>query len=766
MIKTIASSAISGASWMATKIFARPYEIIDRQLNSAHTTVKKLHEYTCVTFKDITNRLCTTFDLGRDKILDKCDEVLEEVRAARVESFRIANLGTATAIALGSAITTHHICGDKDDFTCNVAHTAAKATTVLLMFFAVIILSKISFRMRANDATPPQLSQIDAGLLHPNPNDPTYTALMQAAYAGNEEEILRLQREGAFLEAKDGTGKTALHWAAIGQQLKALEWLWFFGCDFKVMDSNYLSPIHFIKKGAPLYVRYDQLAKIKSRFDHEHPIYLFYPPENLVFKGGGPKGIAYVGVQQFLENHDLLRELKRVAGTSAGAITAILVALGYNGSELEEVLGSTDLKDFLDHEYQNEQSLLTGLASMVKKGSETSLKDCSKAIKKGFTWWYSPEKPDSHAATVFKDMYKRGGLCKGEKFLAWIEELIQAKTGIPNCTFEEYRALLESKKFKHVYFYATQIDPEKIVCFNSEDPEWDQVVIAHAVRASMSIPLVFAPHTLHIKLTKEGEPEAAPRFGTFMDGGLLKNCPLDRFDRKKYSATNTPSSKVFENHQTLGFNLVDPPTTKKITKITHQKTIAQVSATSIRIFASAEELLLSENSSHQKRLVNIDNQGVGLVSGFFADEKAKKGLIESAKKSMREFFKGQRKLATENAAHSPQTLSIFAQPFGERGPVHKLEENWEVKEPPPPPSQLNTTTQVSIEALTLHATPLPTQKESAKIRALKILHTDGNQERLTISIEASSEEKVSTLPTPQQRKTKLAAMRALYTDKN
>jgi len=41
--------------------------------------------------------------------------------------------------------------------------------------------------------------------------------------------------------------------------------------------------------------------------------------ENLVFEGGGVKGIAYAGAVQSLKNHSLLEKVKRVAGTSAGA---------------------------------------------------------------------------------------------------------------------------------------------------------------------------------------------------------------------------------------------------------------------------------------------------------------------------------------------------------------------------------------------------------------------------------------------------------------
>ncbi len=42
---------------------------------------------------------------------------------------------------------------------------------------------------------------------------------------------------------------------------------------------------------------------------------------NLVFEGGGVKGIAYAGVVAVLEEKEILPDIRRVAGTSAGAIS-------------------------------------------------------------------------------------------------------------------------------------------------------------------------------------------------------------------------------------------------------------------------------------------------------------------------------------------------------------------------------------------------------------------------------------------------------------
>jgi len=73
-----------------------------------------------------------------------------------------------------------------------------------------------------------------------------------------------------------------------------------------------------------------------------------YPFRNLVFEGGGVKGVAYVGALATLEEKGILEQIQRVGGTSAGAINAVLLALDYSRREMLDVLLEMDFKSFLD----------------------------------------------------------------------------------------------------------------------------------------------------------------------------------------------------------------------------------------------------------------------------------------------------------------------------------------------------------------------------------------------------------------------------------
>jgi predicted acylesterase/phospholipase RssA len=71
---------------------------------------------------------------------------------------------------------------------------------------------------------------------------------------------------------------------------------------------------------------------------------------NVVFEGGGVKGVAYCGALHELERSGMARQVTRVAGASAGAITAALVATGYSAEELADTMIALNFPSFEDGE--------------------------------------------------------------------------------------------------------------------------------------------------------------------------------------------------------------------------------------------------------------------------------------------------------------------------------------------------------------------------------------------------------------------------------
>ncbi|NQS91985.1 MAG: patatin-like phospholipase family protein, partial [Chloroflexi bacterium] len=83
------------------------------------------------------------------------------------------------------------------------------------------------------------------------------------------------------------------------------------------------------------------LQQIKSAIDHEYKRNLY---RNLVFKGGGVRGIAYMGALEILDEYRIVENIECVAGTSAGAIAAALTSLRLSISDTKILFNSLDLK--------------------------------------------------------------------------------------------------------------------------------------------------------------------------------------------------------------------------------------------------------------------------------------------------------------------------------------------------------------------------------------------------------------------------------------
>jgi NTE family protein len=233
----------------------------------------------------------------------------------------------------------------------------------------------------------------------------------------------------------------------------------------------------------------------------DKPVY-----RNLVMEGGGIKGIAYGGALVELEKKGILQNISRVAGTSAGAIQASLLAIGYSPEDIVNIVNETPIETFNDDGF-------------ISKGTKRLLKE--------FGWF------------------------RGDSFLRTLEDLIFQKTGNANLTFEELHELAKATPYRDLYVTGSNLTEQVLEVFSFET--YPKMRIADAVRVSMSIPLYYRS----LWISKEGAvfenhiPEKKTRL--FVDGGLLLNYPIHIFDDKKYHE-NQNTDDVF-NKQTLGLRL-------------------------------------------------------------------------------------------------------------------------------------------------------------------------------------------------------------------
>ena len=330
-----------------------------------------------------------------------------------------------------------------------------------------------------------------------------------------------------------------------------------------------------------------------------------YHFKNLVFEGGGVKGIAYVGALDVLNEEGILQNIERVAGTSAGAMVAVLVGLGYTAEEMKDVLWNIKFRNFLDKSW----GLIRNTGRLIEDYG-----------------WY-----------------------KGEFFRDLMAGYIKAKTGDGEVTFKDIEKMRqEGKPFRDIYLIGADLSTGLSKVFSAATTP--DVKVADAARISMSIPLIFAA----VKGIKGDDH-------IYVDGGLLENYAIKVFDRKDYvvDEVNARKTEYYKkinkklkskniitlerdindvnefvyNKETLGFRLdanedinlfLDPnanPKTKKIDDIISYTTAL---VTTLIDFQNNVHL----HSDDWQRTVYIDTLGVSSLDFDISDSRKQK-LVES-----------------------------------------------------------------------------------------------------------------------------------------
>jgi len=218
------------------------------------------------------------------------------------------------------------------------------------------------------------------------------------------------------------------------------------------------------------------------------------PFADLVFEGGGVKGIGLAGAYSALCERGV--GPKRVAGTSAGAITAALVAAGYSAEELDEILLEVPFASFKDTAWEDRIPIV------------------------------------GHPLSVLLQR----GIYEGGFFREWMRGLLAAKgvRTFGQLADPEATELKERYRLKVIVSDVTHrrllVLPDDAASLGIEP---DDLEVAYAVRMSMSIPIFFEP-VMHRN----------PRTGVdhlIVDGGMLSNFPVWLFDADKGEPPRWPT---------------------------------------------------------------------------------------------------------------------------------------------------------------------------------------------------------------------------------
>jgi NTE family protein len=204
-----------------------------------------------------------------------------------------------------------------------------------------------------------------------------------------------------------------------------------------------------------------------------------------VFEGGGVRGIGLVGAIAVVEAAGYVFE--NVAGTSAGAIVATLLAAGYSAAELKATIAGIDFRRITDRNAIGRIPLIGPIANVLGQL----------------------------------------GIFEGDYLLQLMRDLLGRKGKRTFADFVIPESANEPQYRYKVQVVASDVTRGHMLVLPGDiraygmDP--DALDVALAVRMSMSIPLFFRPVRLKSRLPGEGT-------SLIVDGGLLSDFPVELFD--------------------------------------------------------------------------------------------------------------------------------------------------------------------------------------------------------------------------------------------
>ncbi|HEX7266447.1 MAG TPA: patatin-like phospholipase family protein [Streptosporangiaceae bacterium] len=237
-------------------------------------------------------------------------------------------------------------------------------------------------------------------------------------------------------------------------------------------------------------------------------------PADLVLEGGGVKGIGLAGAVLALDQAGY--RFQRVAGTSAGAIAAaIIAALKTAGKPM------SGLRDYLQT-MQFEQF-------MAKSRVRAALGGLADA----------------------EHLLLHMGLYDGDYLLDWLGSVLKdiGVTHFGDLRLDDASADRNwtARQRYSLVVHVSDITRGKLVRLPWEYYEYgldaDGERIVDAVRASMSIPFFFEPVRVRAAAVTAGVADVTAAGGrvTWVDGGLLDNFPVDVFDRTDGAVSRWPT---------------------------------------------------------------------------------------------------------------------------------------------------------------------------------------------------------------------------------
>jgi NTE family protein len=305
---------------------------------------------------------------------------------------------------------------------------------------------------------------------------------------------------------------------------------------------------------------------------------------DLVLEGGGVKGIGLVGAIAVLEERGY--SFNRVAGTSAGAIVGSLVAAGFSGKELADIMSKVDYRKFRDG---------GRLERLGRFGHAMSLVFEQGVYKGNYLKEWLGEQLGAKKITSFSDL-----------------KLLDPNSTLPAA--QQYKLVVMTSDISNGELRRLPWD------YDNFGLKCDDALIVEAVRSSMSIPFFYAP----LKMKAGGGEEC-----WFVDGGMLSNFPIDVFDRTDGAPPRWP---------TFGIKLSARPTANQ--GVAHRiKGTLSLTQAMIGTMTGFYDRMHINDPSALVRTIFVDTMKVR-ATDFGIDAQTQQQLYDNGRKAAEQFLDG------------------------------------------------------------------------------------------------------------------------------
>jgi len=250
---------------------------------------------------------------------------------------------------------------------------------------------------------------------------------------------------------------------------------------------------------------------------------------DLVFEGGGAKGMAFVGALKALGKAG--HTPGRLLGTSAGAITATALAAGYSNEEISDVLLERvgDRPVFVtflgEPDALSPQELKEGAIGRFLEEFDTPLPD---ALERSFDDRLLNWLANNSRLRNLLSFVERGGWYSADAFLAWLRRLLDMGEDLGQPRHYSDMTLREFYEAtgRDLTLIAADVTDHRMLILNQRTAP--DLPVVWAARMSMSVPLLWQEVIwqkdwggYRSKTAEQMEGHAV------VDGGLLSNFPIE-----------------------------------------------------------------------------------------------------------------------------------------------------------------------------------------------------------------------------------------------